>query len=157
MTGVSGDIGKCPVAFPTVMETDREPAAERMPRTWIIPSNPAYYDVVKAFSESDKTHWKQGRGICVGDTVFLYVAAPYSSVMYRCEVLQTDLPFPYADEHVRMDALMLLGVRQRYPAHLINRAVLADFGVTTVRGPRYMPAELLARIDRLKEGKVGQE
>jgi len=139
------------------METDREPSAERTPRTWIIPSNPAFYDVIGAFGESDTTQWKQGRGICVGDTVFLYVAAPYSSVMYRCEVMQTDIPFPYADDHVRMDALMLLSVRQRYPAHLINRAVLANFGVTTVRGPRYMPSELLERIDRLKDGVVCQK
>ena len=42
----------------------------RGPKAWIIPANPKYYDVVKAFEESDKIDWKQGNGIKAGDTFF---------------------------------------------------------------------------------------
>ena len=60
----------------------------RPPKEWIIPSNPKYYDVIHAFEEADIIDWKQGAGIKKGDTVYLYVAAPYSAVMYKCKVLE---------------------------------------------------------------------
>ena len=49
----------------------------RPPKEWIIPSNPKYYDIVHAFDDTDVIEWKQGVGIKKGDTVFLYVGAPY--------------------------------------------------------------------------------
>ena len=36
---------------------------DREPKEWIIPSNPKYYDVIKAFEEADEIDWKQGAGI----------------------------------------------------------------------------------------------
>lgn len=49
---------------------------ERPAKEWLIPANPKHYDVLHAFDEKDEIGWKQGRGILVGDTVFMYAAAP---------------------------------------------------------------------------------
>lgn len=45
---------------------------ERLAKELLILANPKYYDVLHAFDDKDEIDWKQGRGIIVGDTVFLY-------------------------------------------------------------------------------------
>ena len=61
------------------------------PKEWIIPSNPKYFDIVHAFDHVDEINWKQGAGIKKGDTVFMYVGAPVSAVLYKCRVMTCSL------------------------------------------------------------------
>ena len=53
----------------------------------MIPSNPAHYDVIGAFDQADEIDWKQGAGIKKGDTVYLYVGAPVSAILFKCLVI----------------------------------------------------------------------
>jgi hypothetical protein len=78
----------------------------RPPKEWIIPANPKYYDIVHAFDDTDEITWKQGAGIKTGDTVFMYVGAPVSAILYKCEVTETDIPYKYQDENLTIKALM---------------------------------------------------
>ena len=55
----------------------------RPAKEWLIPSNPRYYDIIRAFEERDEIEWKQGAGVREGDTVFMYVGAPVSAVLYK--------------------------------------------------------------------------
>ena len=49
---------------------------------WIVPANPKYYDVINAFNNTDTITWKQSNNIMNGDIVYLYVAKPYSAIMF---------------------------------------------------------------------------
>lgn len=49
----------------------------RGPKDWLVPSNPAYYDIVHAYDGEDTILWKQGRGIKAGDIVFIYAGARF--------------------------------------------------------------------------------
>lgn len=116
---------------------------ERPPKEWIIPANPRYYDVEAAFANGGVTDWKQGAGIKKGDTVFMYVAAPVSAILYKCRVVETDIPFRYDDGNVRMKALMKLELQKRYPRGMFTFEVLGrDYGIYAVRGPRGIPHSL---------------
>ena len=55
----------------------------RQPKEWIVPANPKYYDIEHAFDNADEIDWKQGAGIIKGDTVFMYVGAPVSAILYN--------------------------------------------------------------------------
>ena len=68
---------------------------ERPPKEWLVPANPKHYDVIHAFDDKDEIDWKQGRGIIVGDTVYLYAAAPVSAILFKCRVTKTDIPFDW--------------------------------------------------------------
>lgn len=118
---------------------------------WIVPANPKYYDIEKAVSEnSDGLFlWKQGRGILVGDTVYLYVATPVSAICFKCEVLKIDIPYDYSDGNVSMSKLMKLKLVRRYNKEPISFAMLKEYGVTAVRGPRGIPRELVRAIEKL--------
>ena len=121
----------------------------RPKKEWIIPANPRYYDIEGAFREADEIEWKQGTGIIKGDTVFVYVAAPVSAILYKCIVTDTDIPFLYDDGRVRMKALMKIKLQKRYsPDEFTFEALGREYGIFAVRGPRGVPQSLSEALDR---------
>ena len=124
----------------------------RPPKEWIIPSNPKYYDIVHAFDDTDIINWKQGAGIKKGDTVFMYVGAPVSAVLYKCKVMETGIPYQYQDRNLTISALMKIRLLKRYDPDRFTFDVLkSDYGIFAVRGPRGIPNSLSAALE--KEGK----
>lgn len=63
----------------------------RVEDVWVIPCNPKLYDIVGAFEKLDTIEWSQTNNTSVGDTVYIYVGGDYKSIMYKCEVLETEL------------------------------------------------------------------
>lgn len=108
---------------------------------WIVPANPKYYDVDAAFLREDVIDWKQSSAIRVGDTVYLYVAAPTSAVRYRCTAVEVDLPYPYRDKHVSMKRVMRIRREQTYSPDAVPFAKLCALGIRAVRGPRLVTSE----------------
>ncbi len=115
----------------------------RLPKEWLVPANPKFYEIEAAFAEADEINWKQGAGIRKGDTVFMYVAAPVSAILYQCRVTETDIPFPYDDGKVRMKALMKIKLQKRYTPDQFPFSLLGkEYGIFAVRGPRGVPHSL---------------
>ena len=109
----------------------------RGPKEWIIPANPKFYDIIHAFDNEDEIDWKQGSGIKVGDTVFMYVAAPVSAIMYKCKVIETDIPYKYQAENLTIKLL------KRYdPEEFTFDVLKEEYGIFAVRGPRGIPHSL---------------
>ena len=118
---------------------------------WLVPANPAYYDIDRAFKKKKGVDWKQGRNIKKGDTVFMYVAAPVSAVRYKCRVIKTDIPYVFESTEVRMSRLMKMNVEQEYPADYCTFEKLKQFGVNAVRGPRRIDEKLKEYLDNYNE------
>lgn len=115
----------------------------RAPKEWIIPANPKYYDIVHAFDDTDEIRWKQGSGIKAGDTVYMYVAAPVSAVLYQCKVLETGIPWDYQDGKLTVKSLMTIKLQKRYPPERFTfTALKEEYGIYAVRGPRGIPNSL---------------
>ena len=114
---------------------------------WIVPANPKYYDVVHAFDQRDTLLWKKSSDIHEGDIVYLYVGAPVSSVLFKCEVLKSDIPYEYKDKNVSMNALMQLRLLKRYKKDMYSFAWLNEHGIKAVRGPRRLPEAVCDEID----------
>lgn len=115
------------------------------PKNWIIPSNPKFYDIVKGFEKSDIHDWTQSSKMAVGDIVYMYVGVPYRAIMYKCEVLEVDLPRywePKSDKKA-----MKIKLIKSYSKDFLNKDVLLAYGIKNVRGPRYMPKDLLEKIE----------
>ena len=120
----------------------------RPPKEWIIPANPKYYDIEHAFDDADEIDWKQGAGIKKGDTVFLYVAAPVSAILYQCKVTETDIPWQYADRNLTITALMKIRLQKRFaPDRFPFETLKEEYGIYAVRGPRGIPNSLSAALN----------
>ena len=118
----------------------------RAPKDWLIPANPKFYDIEHAFDEETEIDWKQGAGIKTGDTVFMYVAAPVSAILYKCIVLETDIPYEYQDRNLTIRGLMKIRLEKRYQTMDFTFEVLKEeYGIYAIRGPRGVPEAL--RLD----------
>ncbi len=126
-----------------VTASSRKRQKIRPPKEWIVPANPKYYDIVHAFDNEEEINWKQGAGIRTGDTVFIYVAAPVSAILYQCLVTETDIPYTYSDRNLSMTALMKIRLKNRYaPEQFTFEKLKSEFGIFAVRGPRGIPYSL---------------
>ena len=115
---------------------------------WIVPANPAYYDLDALFEKKKDVMWKQGNGIRKGDIVYMYIAAPVSAVRYKCKVTETDIPYEFSNENIRMKGLMKVDVLKQYPDDLCPFSKLKELGINAVRGPRRVTKEFSDFIDR---------
>lgn len=115
----------------------------RKPKEWIIPSNPEYFDIVHAFDFEDEITWKQGKNIKAGDTVFMYVGAPVSSILYQCKVTETDIPYLGKNKNISIPALMKIRLEKRFdPAQFTFARLKEEYQIYAVRGPRGIPEQL---------------
>lgn len=121
----------------------------RPPKEWIIPSNPKYFDIVHAFDTEKEIHWKQGKGIKKGDTVFMYVGAPVSAVLYKCKVTETDIPYRHQEPGLTITQLMKIRLVKRYEENRFSfERLKREYGIYAVRGPRSIPDTLSADLNR---------
>lgn len=124
----------------------------RPPKEWIIPANPKYYDIQHAFDKADIIEWKQGSGIRTGDTVFMYVAAPVSAILYQCKVLETDIPYRCQEGKLAINALMKIRLKKRYSGEEFTFEVLkSEYGIFAVRDPRGIPNSLSAALQKYQK------
>ncbi len=116
-----------------------------------MPANPKYYDVEAAINGNAEYifFWKQSNHIALGDTVYLYVAAPVSAIRYQCRAVEVDIPRKYADENIRMERVMRLQLLETYDKIPVSMELLKAHGVNAVRGPRSMPNSLIHEIERM--------
>ena len=126
-------------------------------KDWIVPANPKYYNLEKAFSEHDIILWKQSNHISVGDTVYLYITAPVSAICYKCEAVEVDIPYDYDDGNVHMNRVMRLKLLESFEPTQITFDRLKEHGIFAIRGPRKMPDSLINEMKRRKEGNRNYE
>lgn len=125
-----------------VLTSSKKPAFSGNRNKWIVPANPKYYNIEDDFASGEPVLWKQGRGIKVNDIVYLYVGSPVSAILYKCKVIEIEIPYKYSDENIKMTKAMKMEVLKTYDKSVCTIQKLREFGVTTVRAPRYMPEEL---------------
>lgn len=125
-------------------------------KKWIIPANPQYFDLDHAFQQTDVIHWKQTAKMQVGDIVYMYYGAPFSQVRYLCRVVAVDIPADIYGK-VRIKKMMKIQKLYMYQGNKIDRKVLRKFGVVSVRGPRYIPEELIREIEKYYPESKGAE
>ena len=102
---------------------------------WIVPANPIYYDVINCFNDTDEIIWKQSSDIHVGDTIYLYVAAPYSKIMYKCKATKVNIPYEYKDKNVSMNHVMNIKLIKVLENKNYTFKYLNKLGIKAIRGP----------------------
>lgn len=111
---------------------------------WMIPSNPKVYDVDAGFAHGGgEIEWHQHNDIKAGDEVYIYCSAPYSALIYRCEVVASDLHyngmFKDSKGYTRSMRIRLI---EKYPPDKYPLAFIKAHGGSVVRSARSMPKEL---------------
>lgn len=116
--------------------------------SFLVPANPSYYDVFKAFEEKDTILWKQAASIHPGDKVYLYLGQPYSAILFGCEVLETDIPCKEREGKVLIDKLMKIRLLRRYDEKSFPLDRIKALGMTSVRSQRKIPKALVKELEK---------
>ena len=120
------------------------------PLYFIQPCNPKYYDLEAAFiRDNGVTGWKQSRKVNVGDICYMYIANPVGAVKYKCEVVETDIPFEYKGEDVSINKLMKIKLLKRIDNNKIDFKFLKSIGISLIRGPVSINKDMAEKIDAL--------
>lgn len=128
----------------------------RLEDVWVIPCNPKYYDIVGAFEKLDTIEWNQTHKANIGDTVYLYIGGDYKSIMYKCEVIATDLIGNRSNEDYEfykdMDkqpnaTYMRIKLIEKYPQNRFPLAELKEKGLTSVQGRSKATPQLLKYLE----------
>ncbi|MBQ9424960.1 MAG: MmcQ/YjbR family DNA-binding protein [Erysipelotrichaceae bacterium] len=114
---------------------------------WIVPANPKFYDVISAFEKEESILWKQSSDIHVGDIVYLYVAAPYSAILYQCMAEETDIPYSYQDRNLSISRLMRIRRLKTYPQDRFPFSYLNSLGIKAIRGPRRISKRIYEKLN----------
>jgi len=82
-------------------------------------------------------------------TVYMYVAAPVSAVLYQCTVTDTDQPCDFDNGKLTVRKLMRIRLERRYGVGEFTFERLKEaFGIYAVRGPRGIPNSLHEELNR---------
>ncbi len=127
----------------------------RGPKEWLVPANPKFYDIEEAFRKNKVIDWKQSSNVKVGDTVYMYVAAPVSAILYKCRAVEVDIPYEHKGKYVTISRVMRLELLEQYDRTRFTFDVLKKFGVYAVRGPRSMPNSLSCEINGVVSSGAG--
>ena len=83
------------------------------------------------------------------DTVYMYVGAPVSAILYKCTITETDIPYNFTNKNVNITALMNIRLEKRYPADRFTFDVLkSNYDIFAVRGPRGILQDLSEDLNR---------
>ena len=131
-------------------------------RYWLIPSNPANFDVAKGFRDSgnDTLAWHHRINVMPGDIVYIYQTEPVASIMWECEVLESYMPRPAGWENFAPNSKyrMTLKRLRSFKKGDYPRAWLNEHGVAkTVRGQRSAPDELVQAMIADKAGTADKK
>ncbi len=119
-------------------------------RTWIVPANPKYFDIRRAFRENEEIIWKQSSAVQKGDIVYIYVAAPVSAVLYKCVVTQADIPYEHRGE-IKIDRVMRVRKLMEFDERALPFSRLRELGINAVRGPRSVTEEFADHVAGLEK------
>ncbi len=112
------------------------------PVNWIVPANPKYYDIVNCFHDSDEIIWKQSSDVHVGDIVYIYVASPYSKIMYQCKAVEVNIDYEYKSDEVFMSHVMRLKLIKYFKNQKYTFEYLNGLGIHAIRGPRKISKDI---------------
>lgn len=103
--------------------------------SWVIPANPKYFDIISLFKQTDLVTWHQDVKVAVGDLVYIYLTIPYQAIMYKCEVVEADIP---SQDSKNMNLKLL----KEYDQNEFPLEKLKQFGLKSVRSARRIPVKL---------------
>ena len=103
---------------------------------WIVPANPKYYDILNCFNNTNEIIWKQSSNIHINDIIYLYVAAPYSKIMYKCRAVEVNIPYSYKDNNIKINSIMRLKLIEDLKEENYSFEYLNRLGIKSIRGPR---------------------
>ena len=114
---------------------------------WIIPANPKYFNLEEAFNNNSEILWKQSSNIKKNHIVYMYVAAPYSAILYKCKLVEANIPYDYKDKNISINTVMKIKLLKKYDKTFMPFSKLKKYGINAIRGQRRCPKNISTELN----------
>ena len=74
------------------------------------------------------TNWGQVRGAKKGDYIYIYLAKPYSAILYKCQITNINIPYKFENENLKITKAMKMKVLERYGEKEYPFSKLKEYG-----------------------------
>ena len=131
-----------------------------MSENWIVPCNVKFYDVVSHLEKNKSIVWRKVSAIKKGDTVYLYISAPYSEIKFRCNVVNDNVDEETIElnayaikktEGYRKPRYIQLELEYVYPSGELSLEKLRSHGLGQTQTQARTDRKLQAFIDKVNE------
>lgn len=124
---------------------------------YVVSCNPRSFDIVRYFSDKAQVVWKQAKTCRIGDAIYIYVGRPYSRIMYRCIVQETNLLMPGKNEYYLTHSVgrnknrpyMTIELQCQMPDYGLSLEELTANGLKTVQCTTQVSKELGEYIEKI--------
>lgn len=100
---------------------------------YVVPSNINMFDVISYVENNNRFVWyKQPKDVKAGDIVFIYVGAPYSQILYKCEVTRANLKV-YSNRDMELKLI------KKFKNNEYPYSFLREHECSFIRTPRSIP------------------
>lgn len=126
-----------------LVETNKKDNEQQI---WIIPCNPAYYDIETVLENEKKILWKQIGKININDIILIYMTNPIYQVKYICQVTKVNLSYNFEDANLKMNKVFEMKLLSKINHNKIDLKFLKENGLSGARNQRKVSKELYLRI-----------
>ncbi len=111
---------------------------------WLVPCNPAKFDIENAQLNMKEMYWRQNASYSVGDIMYIYVSGGTGEVRFKYEVEELNIHLPETSESYWLDHVeraknplrVKVKLLKRYPDGAITLDELRAHGLkSTIQGP----------------------
>lgn len=109
---------------------------------WILVCNSNYIDIKRVFEKEYTVTWPLIESMAEGDIVYFYVTKPYQAILYKCEVVDTNLYHmdrvakecvTHALFYENTQAYMRLKLIERYPEDFLGEGEIRKKGIRNLQ------------------------
>ena len=109
---------------------------EKVNNEWLMPLNPNYFDVFSYIENTKPLIWKVNKSMKKGDVIYLYIGAPYSSILYKSVIVSDIKEGTFSEYEAVIDIV------KKYKLGKYSFKRIGEYGVKSVRGTRRITKEL---------------
>ena len=103
---------------------------------------------MNAFNDTTTINWKQSNNIRKGD---IYIAEPYSAIMFKCEVIETGIPYKYKKSNVPIKQIMKIKLIKKNNQGEWSFKKLKEYGIKAIRSPISLTDKLSKELNNCKK------
>lgn len=126
-----------------LVETNKKDNEQQI---WIIPCNPAFYDISTVLENEKKILWKQIGKININDIILIYMTNPIYQVKYICQVTKMNLSYNFEDANLKMKKVFEMKLLSKINHNQIDLNFLKENGLSGARNQRKVSKELYQKI-----------
>lgn len=123
---------------------------------WLVPVNVKNFDLIAHFQKNETTFIKRNRALSVGDEVYIYVASPFSAVMYKGIVEKTGIAPKDIDKQFNIPTFdnktyVLVRKTKAFPAQALTADKLKAAGLSQVVNQQTIQGKLAEFINSVDQ------